>query len=159
MLSAVTKCQRNNSFSLIRATCPTHHILLDLIILLYVVKSTSYEAPHYAVFSNRGGSLYLSVVYDQADWHWSDNLDSTWKLLVQISPRPPDILAEVFHVFFNPNKCQNSTSLMPWTFPSKSFPIHPSLHFIPYCLVNKCHRTLPTPPKKVSQYLTLYSTE
>jgi hypothetical protein len=36
-----------------RATCPTNLILLDLIILiiLYLVKSTSYEALHYEVFS------------------------------------------------------------------------------------------------------------
>jgi hypothetical protein len=31
---------------------PAHLILLDLGILIILVKSTSYEAPHYAVFSN-----------------------------------------------------------------------------------------------------------
>jgi hypothetical protein len=39
-------------FSPIRATCPTDLTLLDLIVLFYLAKSTSYEAPHYAVFSN-----------------------------------------------------------------------------------------------------------
>jgi hypothetical protein len=33
-------------FSPIRATCPAHLVLLDLIILIVLVKSTSYEAPH-----------------------------------------------------------------------------------------------------------------
>jgi hypothetical protein len=33
------------------ATCPAHLILPVLIILIILVKSTSYEAPHYAVFS------------------------------------------------------------------------------------------------------------
>jgi hypothetical protein len=37
-----------NSFNPIRATCPAHHILL---VIIYVAKSTSYEAPHYTVFS------------------------------------------------------------------------------------------------------------
>jgi hypothetical protein len=37
----------------IRATCPVQFILLDLIILIiYLEKSTSYEASHYVVFSN-----------------------------------------------------------------------------------------------------------
>jgi hypothetical protein len=48
-------------FSTIRATCPAHHILLDLTIIVYLEKSTSYEAPHYAVFSNLL-SLHLSLV-------------------------------------------------------------------------------------------------
>jgi hypothetical protein len=43
----------------IRATCHVHLIFLDLIIL--IVQSTSYEAPHYAVFSNLL-SLHLSLV-------------------------------------------------------------------------------------------------
>jgi hypothetical protein len=33
----------------IRATCPAHLILLDLIILIYLAESTSYEASHYKV--------------------------------------------------------------------------------------------------------------
>jgi hypothetical protein len=45
-------------FSPIRATRPAHLILLDL---LYFAKSTSYEAPHYVVFSNLQ-SLHLSSV-------------------------------------------------------------------------------------------------
>jgi hypothetical protein len=32
-----------------RTTRSTHLILLDLIVLIYLVKSTDYEAPHYAV--------------------------------------------------------------------------------------------------------------
>jgi hypothetical protein len=36
----------------ILATCPAHIILLNLIILINLAKSTSYEAPYYAVFSN-----------------------------------------------------------------------------------------------------------
>jgi hypothetical protein len=47
-------------FSPIRATCPVHLILLDLIIL-YLEKSTSYEAPHYVIFHNLL-SLHLSLV-------------------------------------------------------------------------------------------------
>jgi hypothetical protein len=35
-----------------RATCPAHHILFDLITPIILVKRTSYEAPHYAVFSS-----------------------------------------------------------------------------------------------------------
>jgi hypothetical protein len=34
------------------ATCPAHLTLLYLIVLLHLVKSTRYEAPHYAVFAN-----------------------------------------------------------------------------------------------------------
>jgi len=36
---------------LMRAICPAHLITLNLIALLYMVKRTSYEVPHYAVFS------------------------------------------------------------------------------------------------------------
>jgi hypothetical protein len=32
--------------------CPIHLILLDFITLKYLVKRTTYEAPHYAVFSS-----------------------------------------------------------------------------------------------------------
>jgi hypothetical protein len=39
-------------FSLIRATCPAHLILLDL------EKSTTCEVPHYAVFSNLPSICY-----------------------------------------------------------------------------------------------------
>jgi hypothetical protein len=36
-----------------RATCPFHLILLDMItLIIYFAKSISYEAPHYVVFSN-----------------------------------------------------------------------------------------------------------
>jgi hypothetical protein len=48
-------------FSSIRAKWPAHLILLDLIILLYLARSTSYEAPRYAVYSNLL-SLHLSSV-------------------------------------------------------------------------------------------------
>jgi hypothetical protein len=34
-----------------RATCPANLTLLDLIILIILVKSASYEVPHYVVFS------------------------------------------------------------------------------------------------------------
>jgi len=34
-----------------RATCPAYLIILDLI-TQYLMKRTSYEAPHYAVFFN-----------------------------------------------------------------------------------------------------------
>jgi hypothetical protein len=33
-------------------TCPAHLILLDFINLIIYGKSISYEAPHYAIFSN-----------------------------------------------------------------------------------------------------------
>jgi hypothetical protein len=38
--------------SLMRATCPAHLSLLDSItlIIVYLVTSTNYEVPHYAVF-------------------------------------------------------------------------------------------------------------
>jgi hypothetical protein len=36
----------------IRATRPAHLILLDLIILIILDEDTSYEAPHYAIFSD-----------------------------------------------------------------------------------------------------------
>jgi hypothetical protein len=36
----------------IRATCLTHLILLDLIVLIILGEDTSYEVPHYALFSN-----------------------------------------------------------------------------------------------------------
>jgi hypothetical protein len=45
----------------IRATCHAHLRLLDLIIPIYLAKSTSYEAHHYAVFFNLL-SLHLSSV-------------------------------------------------------------------------------------------------
>jgi hypothetical protein len=35
-----------------RAICLAHLVLLDLIVLIILAKSTSYEVPHYAVFSN-----------------------------------------------------------------------------------------------------------
>jgi hypothetical protein len=44
----------------IHATYPAHLILLDLIILIILVRSTSYEAPRYAVFSNLP-PLHLSL--------------------------------------------------------------------------------------------------
>jgi hypothetical protein len=45
----------------IQATCTAHLILLNFIILIIFGESTSYEAPHYAVFSNLL-SLHLSLV-------------------------------------------------------------------------------------------------
>jgi hypothetical protein len=35
----------------VRATCPAHHSLLDLTMLMILVKSTNYEAPPYVIFS------------------------------------------------------------------------------------------------------------
>jgi hypothetical protein len=48
-------------FSPTHATCPAYRILLVLVILIILAKSTSYGAPHYAVFSNLP-SLHLSSV-------------------------------------------------------------------------------------------------
>jgi hypothetical protein len=36
----------------LRATCPVHDTLLDLITLILYGASTNYEAPHYAILSN-----------------------------------------------------------------------------------------------------------
>jgi hypothetical protein len=53
-----------------RATCPAHLILFDSIILIILVKCTSYEAPHYAVFlqppvtsSLFGSNILLSTLF------------------------------------------------------------------------------------------------
>jgi hypothetical protein len=40
------------ALSLMGVTCPSHLILLDSIILIIMGRSTSYEAPHYSVFSS-----------------------------------------------------------------------------------------------------------
>jgi hypothetical protein len=41
--------------------CPAHLMFLDLMILIILAKSTSYEAPHYVAISNLS-SLHLSLV-------------------------------------------------------------------------------------------------
>jgi hypothetical protein len=38
--------------SLVRATCLAHLFVVDFITLIILLKSTSYEAPHYVVFSS-----------------------------------------------------------------------------------------------------------
>jgi hypothetical protein len=51
-------------FAPIHATCPAHLILLDLIILLYLEKSTSYEAPHPPVISSLfGPNILLNTLF------------------------------------------------------------------------------------------------
>jgi hypothetical protein len=68
-----------------RATCPAHIILLDLIILTILVKSSNYGAPHYAIFPQSpatlpvlGPNILLSTLF-------SGNLRSSINVRDQVS--------------------------------------------------------------------------
>jgi len=52
----------------VRATCPAHLILLDIIILKYSVKNTGCEVHHYAVFSTihlLGPNILLNTLFSK----------------------------------------------------------------------------------------------
>jgi hypothetical protein len=48
-------------YTLLRATCPAPLILFDLIILIILGEDTSYEAPHYAVFSSLSSLAFIKT--------------------------------------------------------------------------------------------------
>jgi hypothetical protein len=60
-----------------RSTCSVHLILLGLITLIILVKRTSYEAPHYAVFCSFPPlpPSYLQIFFS-ASWSQPPNLCS-----------------------------------------------------------------------------------
>jgi hypothetical protein len=61
-------------FSPICATYPVHLILLDWSFWLYLIKSTSYEVPHYVIFSNLP-SVHLSSIQIFSSTPCSETLD------------------------------------------------------------------------------------
>jgi hypothetical protein len=83
-------------FCLIRATCPAHLTLLYFILrnYMYLANNTSYEAPHYAVFSSLL-SLYPSSVQMSS----SAPCSQTPSVYV-----PPIVPETKFHTYTEPRK-------------------------------------------------------